>query len=237
VGASGPEADGPGADPGARGSQRIADGDDLEAERAEIVRYARRLGPDGLAVGTAGNLSVRVGDHVVVTPSGASYESMRPEDVCVVRLDGTKVSGRGEVSSEWPMHHEVYVTTDARAVVHTHSTEVVALSATLEVLPAVHYAIVALGGPVRVAPYARFGSVDLARAVGTALAGRSAAILENHGALTYGETLERAYERALLLEWLCGVYRRSLSYGVPRILTGVELDAVWEEMRRRRYGE
>lgn len=210
---------------------------DVAAARREIAEYGRRLIADGLAVGTAGNLSVRIGDLVVVTPSGVRYETMRAEDCCVVRLDGTKLDGRHEVSSEWLMHHDVYTATDARAVVHTHSPEVVALSASRDELPAVHYAILALGGPVRVAPYVRFGSGRLAREVQHALEGRTAAILKNHGAVTYGETLGRAYEHALLLEWLAGVYRRSLHYGPPRLLTDEELDAVAAEMRRLHYGE
>lgn len=215
----------------------IPGGPDVAAARRDVAEYGRRLLSDGLSVGTAGNLSVRIGDLVVVTPSGVRYERMRPDDVCVVALDGTKLAGEGEISSEWPMHRGVYTETDARAVVHTHSAEVVALSATRDELPAVHYAIVSLGGPVRVAPYARFGSEELARAVGHALAGRTAAILKNHGAVACGDTLERAYERALLLEWLACVYRRSLHYGSPHLLTGEELDAVAAEMRARRYGE
>ena len=119
---------------------------------------------------------------------------------------------------------------------HTHSAEVIALSAANDELPAVHYAITALGGPVRVAGYTRFGSAGLADAAVAALAGRSAAILENHGAVCYGRTLTEAYDRALLLEWLARVYRLACSYGQPRILSQAELDEVSAESRRRRYG-
>lgn len=135
------------------------------------------------------------------------------------------------------MHWEVYSTTDAGAVVHTHSPEVIALSVTCEELPAVHYAIARLGGPVRVAPYTRFGSEGLAHGARSALEGHTAAILQNHGAITYGPTLREAYDRAALLEWLAGVYRRALQYGTPRLLTDAELDEVVAEARRRRYGD
>jgi len=121
--------------------------------------------------------------------------------------------------------------------VHTHSPEVVALSASRPELPAIHYAITGLGGPVRVAPYVRFGSAGLAEAATKALDGRSAVILRNHGAVTYGRDLAQAYDRALLLEWLARTYRLALSYGEPATLSAAELDEVTAESRRRRYGE
>lgn len=208
----------------------------LDAAKSELVAYARRMERDGLVFATAGNLSVRVGEVVAITPSSVPYDAVEPDDVCVVGADGEKRSGRGAVSSEWPMHWLVYSTTDAGAVVHTHSPEVVALSTTLQELPAIHYAITRLGGPVRVADYTRFGSDCLAQHASAALAGRTAAILQNHGSITYGATLAEAYERAGLLEWLAGTYRRALQYGSPRILTTAELDEVRAEVRRRRYG-
>jgi L-fuculose-phosphate aldolase len=208
------------------------------AARDQLVRYSARLLDDGLAVGSAGNLSVRTGDTVAITPSGVSYAEMRPEDVCVVTADGREPAGNHETpSSETPMHLAIYAATRAGAVVHTHSPEVIALSAARTELPAIHYAITGLGGPVRVAPYVRFGSDGLAAAAVTALDGRSAVILRNHGAVTYGRDLAQAYERALLLEWLARVYRLALSYGEPAILSAAELDEVSAESRRRRYGE
>ena len=204
--------------------------------REELVSYSIRLLDDGLAVGSAGNLSVRVADGVLITPSGIAYRDMRPADMCLVGLDGTLLGGPGEPSSETRMHLAVYASTRAGAVVHTHSPEVVALSAVCEELPAIHYAIVGLGGPVRVARYTRFGSADLARAAVAALDGRSAAILGNHGAISYGATLAEAYDRALLLEWLAHFHRLACSRGEPRILTEAELDEVAAEVRRRRAG-
>ena len=135
------------------------------------------------------------------------------------------------------MHLAVYAATGAHAVVHTHSPEVIALSAVCDELPAIHYAIVSLGGPVRVAEYVRFGSEGLARAAVAALSGRTAAILRHHGAITYGTSLAEAYERALLLEWLARVHRLACSRGQPRILSQAELGEVAAEMGRRRYGQ
>lgn len=209
----------------------------LEAARHELVEYGRRFGMDGLAFGSAGNLSVRVGDLVVITPSSQPYATIEADDVCIVAPDGTKLAGRGLISSEWPMHREVYSTSDAGAVVHTHSQEVIALSTTCDELPAIHYAIARVGGPVRVASYTRFGSEGLAHGARAALEGRSAALLQNHGAVTYGSSLAEAYERAALLEWLAGIYRKALQYGSPRLLTTADLDEVVAEVRRRHYGE
>ena len=211
--------------------------DDHGGHRERLVSYCNRLLDDGLAVGSAGNMSVRAGDEVLITPSGVPYRDMCAADICVVGLDGTVRGGTTEPSSETPMHLAVYAATQARAVVHTHSPEVIALSAVCDELPAIHYAIAGLGGPVRVARYTRFGSEGLAAAAKTALDGRSAAILQNHGAISYGATLAEAYDRALLLEWLAQVHRLACSRGEPRILTGAELAEVTAEMRRRRYGE
>jgi L-fuculose-phosphate aldolase len=216
---------------------------ELEAARAQLVSYSARLLDDGLAVGSAGNISVRAGNLVAITPSGISYAEMRPDGICLVTMDGTKrPDGTGPdaqetPSSETPMHLAIYAATSAAAIVHTHSPEVVALSASRAELPAIHYAITGLGGPVRVAPYVRFGSAGLAAAAVAALDGRSAVILRNHGAVTYGRDLAQAYDRALLLEWLARTYRLALSYGEPAILSAAELDEVTAESRRRRYGE
>jgi L-fuculose-phosphate aldolase len=208
----------------------------LERERDELVGYSARLLDDGLAVGSAGNLSVRLGDLIAITPSGISYREMLPADIAVISMDGTEVDAPQTPSSEMPMHLAVYAATKAGAVVHTHSPEVIALSASRDELPAIHYAIAALGGPVRVAPYVRFGSAELADAAARALDGRRAAILRNHGAISYGRTLAQAYDHALLLEWLAGVYRLALSYGKPRTLSDRELAEVAAESKRRNYG-
>jgi L-fuculose-phosphate aldolase len=209
-------------------------------QREQLIKYSLRMLDDGIAIGSAGNLSIRDGDVVLITPSGIAYGDLRPDDICALGPDGAVLNTGppdAEPSSETPMHLAVYAATGAQAVVHTHSPEVIALSAVCEELPAIHYAIVSLGGPVRVAEYVRFGSEGLAQAAVAALSGRSAAILRNHGAISYGATLAEAYDRALLLEWLARVHRLACSRGQPRILTQAELDEVAAEMRRRRYGE
>jgi L-fuculose-phosphate aldolase len=210
---------------------------ELQAARGQLVNYSARLVDDGLAVGAAGNMSVRLGEQVAITPSGIGYHELAAADICLVTLDGGELEAPQSPSSELPMHLAVYAASEAGAIVHTHSAEVIALSASCDELPAIHYAITGLGGPVRVAAYTRFGSTALADAAVKALDGRRAAILQNHGAICYGRSLAEAYDRAVLLEWLARVYRLARSHGEPRILTAAELDEVTAEARRRRYGE
>ncbi len=209
----------------------------LAAARNELVSYGARMQADGLAVGSAGNLSARIGRIVLITPSGVAYSELQQRDICTVALDGTHLDVPELPSTETPMHLAVYAATPAQAVVHTHSAEVVALSATRSELPAIHYAITGLGGPVQVAPYQRFGSAGLADAAVAAMSGRRAVILQNHGALCYGGSVAQAYERAVLLEWLARVYRLACAHGEPRILSAAELGEVSAELARIRYGE
>jgi L-fuculose-phosphate aldolase len=198
---------------------------------------------DGLVDGMSGNLSVRAaadGGLIAITPSGIGYDVVAPADICLVRLDDASTDSARRPSTETPMHLAIYRATGAAAVVHTHSPFVVALSAVLDVLPAVHYAMADLGGPVRVAPYARFGTQQLASNAVAALAGRTAVILQNHGALSYGATLGQAYDRARTLEWLARTYwhaRMAAGPGSLRLLDEAALDEVREAARAIGYGE
>lgn len=205
----------------------------LDRERRLVVQYAKRLRPDGLVVLTAGNISVRSGDLVAITPGSYDYDRLTPERICVVHLDGTVADARLTPSSELPMHLAVYrAAPEARAVVHTHAPYASALSTVVDELPALHYLIAQLGGPVRVAPYATFGSEELAENVAHALEGRTAALLGNHGTIAFGETLEQAYSRTVLLEWLSALYLRSSLLGEPRLLAAEEIDLVARKLSR-----
>ena len=207
----------------------------LHDERVQLVEYCRRMQADELTVGTSGNLSVRSGDHIAITPSGAVYEDLTPESICVIDLDGKPVEEGLEPSSEVPMHTAVYAGTDARAVVHTHPLYASTLSAVVDELPPIHYMVALLGGPVRVAPYATFGSAELAENSVRALAGRFGAILQNHGATTYGGSLAKAYTRSVYLEWMCRMYYQARLLGEPNILPAAEIDRVAEKLQT--YGQ
>ena len=209
---------------------------DTEQARAALVRYGQKMVADRLVVGSAGNISVRMGDRIVMTPTGINYDQVTAESVNVLDLDGAILAGTGRRSSEWPMHRKIYDLTPASAVVHTHSVFSVAVGTICDEIPAVHYSVLSLGGPtVRVAPYTTFGSDGLAGNVAAALDDRFAALLQNHGMIAYGSSLEEAYERAQLVEWLAEVYWRARLAGTPRILSRAELDAVREQARLHRY--
>ncbi len=199
----------------------------LARERRLVVEYAKRLRPDGLVVLTAGNISMRSGDLVAITPASFDYDDLTPERISVIHMDGEAAEPGLPPSSEVPMHLAVYdAAPDAAAVVHTHAPYASALSTVVDELPALHYLIAELGGPVRVAPYATYGSEDLAANVARALDGRSAALLGSHGTIAFGDTLERAYSRTVLLEWLSALYLRSRMLGDPRLLPDDEIDRV-----------
>jgi L-fuculose-phosphate aldolase len=208
----------------------------LTAERESIVLACRRLVWDRLVVGTAGNVSVRVDSRVAVTPSGVAYDALTPGSVGVHELDGTPVEAPYAPTSELPLHLAVYAATGARAIVHTHSVAATALSCVVDEVPPVHYYTAFFGGVVRVAPYAEYGTDQLAEAAVTALAGRTGCLLGNHGALTIGDTLDQAYDRALYLEWLCEVALRVVSSGLPpRLLGAGQLASVAERLAQ--YGQ
>lgn len=203
----------------------------------ELVATARRTVADGLVVGTSGNVSVRVGDAVLVTPSGVPYDRLGPHEVCAVDTAGHHLAGDLTPTSELPMHLAVYAATDARAVVHTHAVHATAVSTLVDELPAVHYMTAALGGPVRVAPYATYGSEELAGHALAALRHRSGCLLRNHGTLVHGRTLDQAYDRTAQLEWMCRLWLAASSVPgrTPALLPPDELDRVAERLRG--YGQ
>ncbi|MFG2075712.1 class II aldolase/adducin family protein [Nonomuraea maritima] len=196
--------------------------------RDQLCAYGRRAVELGLVIGTSGNLSVRQGDRVAVTPSGVALDRLTPEMCPVVDVCGQLVEGELQPSSETPMHLAIYETTDARAVVHTHSVFGTVVATTMTELPPIHYNALLLGGAVRVAEYATYGTPELAANVRAALEGRRAALMANHGGVSVGATLEEAFEATRLLEWLCEVYVRALGVGRPAVLTDDQLTAVVE---------
>ncbi|MGW7046485.1 class II aldolase/adducin family protein [Streptomyces avermitilis] len=219
--------------------ERREEGRRDEVARAwdDLVATARRTVSDGLVVGTSGNVSVRVGATVLVTPTGVPYERLTPADVVGVDLDGRQVLGSLVPTSELPMHLAVYRTTDARAVVHTHAVHATAVSTLVPELPLIHYMAGALGGPVRVAPYATYGTPQLAESMRRALEDRTACLLQNHGTIAYGATLPQAYDRTAQLEWMCRVWLTASSIPglTPTLLTGEQVAEAGERLRG--YGQ
>lgn len=210
----------------------------LEEQKQCICSVAHRLAAEGLVMGTVGNLSVRVGPHVAVTATGTSLATLQPEQITVLALDdGRVVEGRLKPTSEVGLHLGLYRRfPEAGAIVHTHAPWATALSCAVDELPCIHYQMLPLGGPVRVAPYRTFGTPELAEATLTALEGRSAALMSNHGAIVHAPTIEDALESALVLEFACCLYWRASQLGPPRTLDADQWRDVSDQVRRLRYG-
>jgi L-fuculose-phosphate aldolase len=209
----------------------------LEREREQVASTARRLAEQGLVAGTSGNVSARAGDRVAVSPTGAVLGSLEPERVTVVDLEGNVVGGELAPTSEVDLHLGVYRRYETGAVVHTHAPMATALACVLDdELPCVHYEMLALGGPVRVAPYRTFGTPELAAAAVDALDGRTACLLANHGTIAHGADLAGALRATELLEWLCTVYWRAAQIGTPRALDEQARQAVIDAVVARGYG-
>ncbi len=196
----------------------------LATEREQIVEACRFMQREGLVVGTAGNVSVRVGDRVAISPSGVAYESMRAEDVVVTDLDGTTVDGALQPSSELPLHLAVYASTPAGAITHNHAPASTALGLVVDEIPHSHYYSAMFGGTVRVAPFALFGTDQLAINVADALHERTGALMANHGAITTGATLDKALSLLPYLEYICEIQLRAMATGQPvKLITDDEM--------------
>jgi L-fuculose-phosphate aldolase len=208
----------------------------LLQERERIAAACRRLAADGLVRGTAGNVSVRTGDAVAITPTGAKLEALDATEVTVIDLEGRVVAGDLAPTSELDLHLGVYARYGAGAVVHTHAPVSTALSCVLDELPCVHYEMLLLGGTVRVAPYETFGTPELAAAALEALEGRTAALLSNHGTIAFGADLDGAVRATELLEWASTLYWRAASVGTPRVLDEAARQAVIDVAVARNYG-
>ena len=194
----------------------------LEKERREVVETCLFMQSNGLIVGTAGNVSIRVDDKVAISPSGVPYETMTAEDVVVFSMDGERVDGVLEPSSELPLHLSVYRETAAKAITHNHAPASTALGLVVDEIPPSHYYSAMLGGIIRVAPYAEFGTDELARNVTDALKDRSGALMKNHGAITVGPTVKKAAGLLPILEYVCEIHLRAMATGAPIALLSPE---------------
>ncbi len=207
----------------------------LEKQRLQVAKTALGLLESGLVVNTSGNVSIRIDDFVVITPSGCAYENLKAEDILVLDMDGNSVDGDLLASSETPLHLSVYASDPGiRSIVHTHSIYATAVSTLLTELPAIHYQIGDLGGPVPVAPYQTFGTPELAASVTDAIRGRSAALMQNHGAVTVADTVEQALARSVTLEWLARLYLIAKQSGSPSLIDNDELERVNQKQSRLR---
>ncbi|HUG63394.1 MAG TPA: class II aldolase/adducin family protein [Methylomirabilota bacterium] len=190
--------------------------------RSEIVEACRSMNRTGLNQGTSGNISVRVGETMLITPSATPYERMQPSDIAAMPIDRDYGAWTGprKPSVEWRFHLDILrARPEIGAVVHTHSPYATMLAMARKPIPACHYMIAAFGGAdVRVSGYAKFGTAALSREALTALEGRTACLLANHGMIALGGTLEKAMWAAVELETIARQYHHALLIGGPVLL-------------------
>lgn len=195
-----------------------------------------RLVAMGLSHGTSGNLSVRTAGGLLITPSGIPYDAIGPGDIVPLAEDGTPAPGSAAPSSEWRIHRDIYAARpDAGAVVHAHPPHATAIACLRRDIPAAHYMVAAAGGSsIRCATYATFGTAELSANTLTALEGRQACLLANHGIVALGADLTRALALAHEVERVAEVYGRALAAGAPVILDDAEMARVLERYRSYR---
>jgi L-fuculose-phosphate aldolase len=208
---------------------------DKAALCAAVVQTAQALDAAGFCPSKSGNVSVRQGERVLITPSGLPYAAMLPDDIVEIDLEGRRTGGsERKASSEWPFHAAIYkARPDATAIVHTHSPYATALSCARRDIPAFHY-VIALGGgaDIRCANYATFGTQALADNAVAALEGRRAVLLANHGVITIGQTLAGAQTLAGEVENLARQYLALLAAGLdPVILDAPEMERVTAQFK------
>lgn len=202
----------------------------------EIIQTALAMNAKGLNHGTSGNVSERSEGGFMITPSGMAYEDLQPEQIVQMDLEGG-YGGPLKPSSEWRFHLDIYLNRpDVGAILHTHSKHATTLASLRKDLPAVHYMVAVAGGKsVRCAPYATFGSQKLSDNALTALEGRKACLLANHGMIVAAENLNKALSIAEEIESLCAQYLLALSVGDPHVLSDQEMDEVLEKFKT--YGK
>lgn len=187
----------------------------MKSARAEVAEVCRLLVSEKLVVGTAGNVSVRVGDLVAISPSGFDYNQLTWKEVAVTDLEGKQLEGDFKPSSELQLHLSIYRTSNHMSVVHTHASASTALSLVVDEVPLSHYYSALFGGQIRVAAYHTFGSAELAAAVENAMRKRSGALMANHGAVVAASSAVKAFELAQYLEYVCDIQLRAMATGAP----------------------
>ncbi|WP_274627330.1 class II aldolase/adducin family protein [Arvimicrobium flavum] len=195
--------------------------------RQSIIDHCIGMNASGLNQGTSGNISVRSGDAMLITPSATPYAAMTPEHIAAMPIEGEYGSWSGPLkpSTEWRFHLDIMrARPEVGAIVHTHSTYATILAIARKEIPACHYMIAAFGGStIRCAGYARYGTQELSDVALKALDGRNGCLLANHGMIAVGPNLEKAMWLAVELETIARQYYHSLLIGGPVLLSEAEI--------------
>lgn len=204
--------------------------------RALLTAAARQTVTHGLNKGTSGNVSVRFGEGFFITPSGLPSDTLEPDQMVFVDMEG-RATGSLKPSSEWRIHRDLYrARPEANAIVHAHSSFAVSLSCLRRGIPAFHYMVAAAGGKdIRCADYATFGTQELSDSVLAALRDRRACLMSNHGLVAVGASLDAALSLAVEVEELCAQYWRAKLMGEPVLLSDAEMEVVLEKFSH--YGQ
>ena len=194
----------------------------------DLIEYGNRLHAAGLVTGSGGNLSARLSDNrFLVTPSGIAYADLVPEDLVVMDGEGTILEGTRKPSSEAGFHLAIYgKRPEVSAIIHTHSVAATTVACMGWELPAIHYLVGFAGKKVPIAPYATFGSPELAAHVAETIGDYGAVLLEHHGLVAVGDSLEDAFNVAEEIEFVAEIYLRARSVGEPRIIGEAEMEKV-----------
>ncbi|WP_271615519.1 L-fuculose-phosphate aldolase [Bradyrhizobium sp. CCBAU 51627] len=205
-------------------------GDEL-GKRQAIIDACRRMNALGINQGTSGNISVRFGNGLLITPTSVPYDTMTPDQIVFMGLDGSHAADQ-KPSSEWRFHLDILkARADIGAVVHAHPTYCTILAIMGVEIPPVHYMIAAAGGDsIRCAPYATFGTAELSEHAVRALEGRLACLLDHHGMIAVGKTLDKAMWLAVEVETLARQYHGCLQIGKPPLLSSAEIERVRQRM-------
>lgn len=197
-----------------------------------MVEAAQELDARGLNRGTSGNVGVRCGDGLLVTPSGVPARELTPQGMVLLAADGA-VLGPGRPSSEWRIHRDILARRpDLHAVVHVHSPFATTLACLGLEVPPFHYMIAAAGGStIRCAPYALFGTQELSDHALRALQDRRACLLANHGMIAAGADLSRAFALCVEVESLCEQYWRARQIAEPHHLSEAQMAEVIEKFK------
>lgn len=206
---------------------------DTKELRQELIDTCLKMNALGINQGSAGNISVRVGGGLLITPSGMSYDTLTPDDMVFMKVDGSVPPGQKNPSSEWRFHLDILnARGDAGAVVHTHAMFATTLACLHRDIPAFHYMVAVAGGDsIRCAPYATFGTQALSDNALEALQDRRACLLANHGMIALGESLPKALALAVEVETLAAQYWRAVQAGEPVLLSADEMRRVLEKFR------
>lgn len=200
-------------------------------KRQSIVDACRSMNALGINQGTSGNISLREGQGMLITPTSLPYDAMTAEDIIEMRLDG-KVVGNGRPSTEWRFHQAIFKERpEVNAIVHAHPTYSTTLAIMERGIPPIHYMVAAAGGDsIRCASYATFGTEDLAMNALEALKGRTACLLAHHGMIALGADLDGAMWLAVEVETLAHQYVNCLQLGEPPLLSSEEIKNVADRM-------